>query len=111
MALQSWEYVQTEVEVGRVRDWARALAEETGAGVVISGAIYPDGDSIEVQVEVTDVERGVSVGNVPAVRGSRAAERELIANVQQQVMGFLWDLWLDPLRDHSGFKEFMRPKG
>ncbi len=90
LALQSWEFVQTEVEAGHVRDRARALAEETGAGVVITGAVYPVvSDSLEVQVSVTAVTGGRILGAVDPVRGTLASVSELIANVQRQVMGLL----------------------
>ena len=88
-SLQSWTYVQTEAEGGRVRDPARALAQETGAGVVISGAIYVEGDSIEIQVNVTDAVRGRALISPDAVLGSREAQGALVENVTQQVLGSL----------------------
>ncbi len=89
-ALQSWQYVQTEAEAGRVRDPVRALAEETGAGVVVSGAVYAvGGDSLEVQVNVTDATRGRLLGALDPLRASRASESEVIRNAQQRVMVFL----------------------
>jgi tetratricopeptide (TPR) repeat protein len=87
LAMQSWEYVQNEAEAGRVRNRVLALAEETGAGVVISGAIYPvEGDSLEVQVNLTDAERGRSLGTIDPLRGSLASTTEIISDVQQRVM-------------------------
>ncbi|UCG89326.1 MAG: serine/threonine protein kinase, partial [Gemmatimonadota bacterium] len=89
-SLQSWEYVQTEAEAGRVRDPVRALAEETGAGVVISGAVYVvEGDSLEIQVNVTDAEEGRLLGAVEPLRAPRTSESEIITETQQRVMGFL----------------------
>ena len=89
-ALHAWEYVQTEADDGRVRDPVRALAEETGAGVVVSGAVYVvRGDSVEIQVDVTDAIRRRSLGNVDPVRAPRAAEDEAITKAQQLVMVFL----------------------
>jgi tetratricopeptide (TPR) repeat protein len=57
-ALQSSQYVSAEAEAGRVRDRVQALAEETGAGTVISGAYYRRGDAIQYQLEITDAASG-----------------------------------------------------
>ncbi|MGD2121881.1 MAG: serine/threonine-protein kinase [Gemmatimonadota bacterium] len=89
MALESWDFVQSERDAGRVRDPIRALAEETGAGTVISGAVYLENDSLEIQVNVTDAVRGRPLGTVNPVRGARESARELIADMQHGVMGFL----------------------
>ena len=90
LSLQSWDYVLAETEAGRVRDPVRALADETGAGTVISGAVYLVGDdSLEVQMNVTDAIRGRSFGTIEPLRGSRAAESEMIAEVQQKIMVYL----------------------
>jgi tetratricopeptide (TPR) repeat protein len=89
MALQSWQYVQSEAEAGRVRDPIRALAEETGAGTVISGVVYLENDSLEIHVNVTDAVRGQPLGAVDPARGPQASPREVIVEAQQQVMGFL----------------------
>jgi len=89
MALQSWQYVQSEREAGRVRDPIRALAEETGAGTVVSGAVYLQNDSLEIHVNVTDAVRGEPVGAVDPARGPQASARDVIADAQQRVMGFL----------------------
>jgi tetratricopeptide (TPR) repeat protein/tRNA A-37 threonylcarbamoyl transferase component Bud32 len=89
MALQSWQYVQSEGEAGRVRDPIRAVAEETCAGTVISGAVYLQNDSLEIRVNVTDVVRGEPLGAVDPARGPQASARDVIADAQQRVMGFL----------------------
>jgi tetratricopeptide (TPR) repeat protein len=89
LALEAWEYVESEAEERRVRDRIIALAEETGAGIVISGALYRVGtDSIEVQVSMVDALNGGLLGSVGPVRGIGTSESEIIANVQQQVMAF-----------------------
>jgi len=90
LAQQSSDYVAAEAEAGRVRDRARALADETGAGTVVSGAYYlVEGDSLELELNVTDAVRGRSLGVVEPVRGARTSVSQLIADAQQRVMGFL----------------------
>jgi tetratricopeptide (TPR) repeat protein len=89
MALQAWQYVQSEADAGRVRDPTRALAEEAGAGTVVSGVVYLENDSLEIHVSVTDAERGEPLGAIDPVRGPRESPREVIADMRQRVMGFL----------------------
>ena len=89
VALQAWELVQEHADAGEIRNLVKALGEETGAGTVISGAIYLEGDALEFQVDVSDALRGRLLGSPPPIAGHRDAQRELIGEVQQQVMVFL----------------------
>ncbi len=88
-ALQAWQYVQSEVEAGRVREPIRAFAEETGAGTVVSGVVYLQNDSLEIHANVTDALQDQPLGTVDPARGPRETTRDVIADVQQRVMGFL----------------------
>ena len=101
IAVQAWEYVQEEAQAGRVRSAVRALGEETGSGTVISGAVYLEGDSLEVQADVTDALQGRLLGSPPPITGGRDAQRQLIGDVQQQVMVFLAASFNDRLRGLS----------
>ena len=84
-----WDYAQDEVNAGRARDPMRLVAEDAGVGFMISGAVYLEGDSLEIQVDVTDAIMWRMVGTVGPVVGSRTATREIIAETQQRVMAFL----------------------
>jgi tetratricopeptide (TPR) repeat protein len=88
-ALQSSQYVQTEAEAGRVRDRVRALAEETGAGTVISGAYYQRGDTIQHQLEVTDASSGSLLTSLDPEAAPFDSPGQAIEPLRQQVMGFL----------------------
>jgi len=88
-ALQSSRYVQSEATAGRVVDPIRGLAEETGAGIVISGAYYLEGDSIQIHIDVNDAARGAPLGSIDPLWGSRDSPSEVLGDLQQQVMGFL----------------------
>jgi DNA-binding SARP family transcriptional activator len=89
-AVQSWEHVQLEMDSNRIRDPVLGLAEETGAGIVVSGAVYLiQGDSLEVQTEVTDVARGRRLGSIDPFREPREFESEMIGQAQQRVMSLL----------------------
>jgi tetratricopeptide (TPR) repeat protein/tRNA A-37 threonylcarbamoyl transferase component Bud32 len=88
-ALQAWQYVQAEVDEGLIRDPIRAMAEETGAGTVVSGVVYLENDSLEIHANVTDAVRGRPLGTVDPARGPRESARDVIADMQRRLMGFL----------------------
>ncbi len=81
--------MESEAEAGRVRDLVQALADETGAGIVVDGAVYVEGDSVQIQADITDAMRGRVIGSITPVTGSRSSVGDAIATLQQQVMGFL----------------------
>lgn len=87
-ALQSSQYVAGEAEAGRIRDPVRALAEETGAGTVISGAYYQRGDSIQYQLEVTDAIGGRLLTASDFLAAPSDSPDEAIEPLRQRVMGF-----------------------
>jgi tetratricopeptide (TPR) repeat protein len=89
LVLEVSEYIRSEAEAGRVRNRAAALAEEVGAGTVISGAYYLEGDSIRLHADVTDATEGRLIGSPESVVGPRSAPAELISGLRQQVMGLL----------------------
>jgi tetratricopeptide (TPR) repeat protein len=88
-ALQSSQYVRAETEAGRVPDRVQALAEETGARTVISGAYYRRGDAIQYQLEVTDAANGRLLTALDPEEASFDSPDEAIEPLRQQVMGFL----------------------
>ncbi|GLC28391.1 BTAD domain-containing putative transcriptional regulator [Roseisolibacter agri] len=55
----------------RSGDLAIALARETGAGTVIAGRYYRDGDSVRVSAQLTDVATGEVRRSLPAMSGGR----------------------------------------
>jgi len=69
------------------RDPIRALAEETGAGTVVSGAYYLQGDTLQLQAKVTDAVRGRLLEGLDPVRGPRNAPMVAIDAVRQRVLG------------------------
>jgi tRNA A-37 threonylcarbamoyl transferase component Bud32/tetratricopeptide (TPR) repeat protein len=64
----------------------RTLAKLTGAGIVVSGAFYADGENLRFQTRVTDVEQGELIHALPAIGGPRDAPMESIEMLRQQVM-------------------------
>jgi DNA-binding SARP family transcriptional activator len=88
-AQQASRYVASQVDLGNVRSPVTALAEETGAGTVISGAYYRRGETVQYQVEVTDVTRGRSLGALDPEIAPLDSPDDAIEPMRQHVMGLL----------------------
>ncbi len=88
-AQQASEYVASEAAAGNVRNRITALAEETGAGTVIFGAYYRRGETIQYQVEVTDVTGGQSRGAVGPEIAPLDSPDDAIEPMMQRVLGLL----------------------
>lgn len=68
-------------------DPVRALANRTGAALVVSGAYYLDGDRIRVQSQMIDAATGdIAVALDPSA-GPRSTPSEVVADVARNVMG------------------------
>ncbi len=65
------------------------LAEETGAGTVVSGAYYRIGDQIRFQVEFIDAASGASLAVVPAVDVAVDSIDQGVHILRERVMGVL----------------------
>jgi tetratricopeptide (TPR) repeat protein len=69
-------------------DPLRALAERTGAGLVVTGTYYLEGDRLRVQSRIVDVAAGGTVGLEPIV-GLRSKPSDVVADVTSRVKGAL----------------------
>ncbi len=65
------------------------LADEAGAGTVVSGRYYTEGDSVHIQTRVSDARDGKLLGTVGPTVGSSGALRELVARLGQEVVAAL----------------------
>jgi tRNA A-37 threonylcarbamoyl transferase component Bud32/tetratricopeptide (TPR) repeat protein len=83
-----------------------ALAEEAGAGTVVSGRYYAEGDSVHVQTRISDARDGRLLGTVGPVVGSIGARRELVGRLGQEVVAALAPL-LD--RDLRSWEPAVQP--
>jgi len=73
----------------RTRDQARAMAQEVGAGTLVSGAFYREGDSLLFQAKITDLIYGRLVRVLAPVRASRAAPSHALGELQRRAAGSL----------------------
>jgi hypothetical protein len=65
------------------------LAEETGAALVVTGAYYLQGDSLQFQTRLVDATQGGLLRALDPVAGSRAAPLQAVERLRQSVMAAL----------------------
>jgi TolB-like protein/tetratricopeptide (TPR) repeat protein len=63
------------------------LARSTGAGLVVSGAYYRQGSSLQFQAMITDVVENRIVAALEPVRGDLSSPMEVVDTVRQRVLG------------------------
>ena len=65
----------------------RALAKESSAGLVVSGATYLAGDDLRIQAQLFDPANGKVIVTLEPVIGSRRAPSSLLEPLRQRVLG------------------------
>ncbi len=95
-ALMSSQRIGTESGGLQGKAPLRALARETGAGTVISGAYYLVDETLRFQAKVTDAVPGKLIQAIQPVSGPRESPMDVIREMQQQIMGAL-AVHFDPL--------------
>lgn len=74
-------------------DRLQALAEATGAGTVVWGAYYLEGDSLRFQAQIIDAHRRRLLRALEPVSGPLASPSEAVERLRQRVMGALGTLF------------------
>ena len=88
-AREAWIFVDGEVASGRRRNRIAALAEETDAGLVISGTVYREGSRLQVLMHVTDAASDRAAIAVEPVVGRLGDVSGLLDAVREQLLGTL----------------------
>jgi serine/threonine-protein kinase len=85
-AVKSARYA-TSVSAGlEPLDRVRILAEDTGAGTIVSGAFYAQADMLACTASVADASRMIILRALPAVTALRTSPLDLIDRVKEQVV-------------------------
>jgi DNA-binding SARP family transcriptional activator/TolB-like protein len=74
---------------GTSRDPLQALAYATGAGIVVSGAVYASGDSIQIEAHVTDASKQRVMLSIEPAGGPRDDPIIAVETLRQRVVGAL----------------------
>jgi tetratricopeptide (TPR) repeat protein/predicted Ser/Thr protein kinase len=69
------------------REPAQVVGKANGAGTVLSGAYYLQGDDLQFQATITNARDGKVLFPLDPVRGAKAAAAETIEPLRQRVMG------------------------
>jgi len=88
-ALKSYLYVASVAGTREGSDPIRLLAEETGAGTVVSGAYYRRGDSIQFQAQITDASGGRLLAALDAVSAPVEDPLQAIDLLGRRVTGYM----------------------
>ena len=81
---------RAEGEAGGIRtDLASYLAEDLGAGTVITGSIYRIGDELQLGAVVTDVRRGRIVSAPEPIQSLDSEVHDAIRQLRDRIMGSL----------------------
>jgi tetratricopeptide (TPR) repeat protein len=76
-------------EAREATDRVTAFAQATGAGVVLHGAYYLLGDSLQFQLQITDAVEGKLMSALAPVTGPREPATEALDLVRERVLGTL----------------------
>jgi DNA-binding SARP family transcriptional activator/tetratricopeptide (TPR) repeat protein len=109
VALSSARHVQAGMGPAPGIDPVRALAEETGAGVVISGAYYLDADSLQFQAQITDARRARLLWALGPLSADAGAPMGTIELLRQRTMGALAPILDARLASAAGEHYYGRP--
>jgi tetratricopeptide (TPR) repeat protein len=88
-AQQASQYVRAGLEARTVTNPVLAVAEETGAGIVVWGIYSRTGGTVQYQLEVTDVARRRSLGALDPESAPLASPDDAIEPLRERVMGLL----------------------
>jgi predicted Zn-dependent protease/TolB-like protein len=68
-------------------DPLKALAERTGAGLVVAGTYYVDGDTLRIQSRIVDAASGAAIATPEPAAGPRSKSNEVLASLANVVAG------------------------
>ena len=68
------------------RDPVHALAESTGAGVVVSGAYYLEGPTLQIQAKVTDLTTAKLLWTIDPASAAKEKAAEAVETIRQRLL-------------------------
>jgi len=86
----------SRAKVARAADPVRALAEATASGLVVSGNVYLQGLTLQIQAGIFDAVSNKPIYAVEPASGSREKSVEAIESVRQRVVDALAARYLNP---------------
>ncbi len=92
-----------ELAASGARSWrrgpVRTLADATASGLVVSGAVYLQGGTLQVRADITDVVANKPLYAVEPAKGPREKAMEAVETVRERVLDAVAARYLNPLWD------------
>ena len=94
-----FELAASGASASRTRDPVRALSEATGSGLVVSGAYYLQGQTLQVRASIMDLVANKPVHAVEPANGPREKAMEAVESVRQRLIDAVAARYLNPSFD------------
>ena len=94
--------VETITHAYQGQDFISFLADKTGAGTVVSGSYYLEGENIEFHASITSAETGEIIRALDPVSGPAEDPSKPVKTLQQKLMGVLATRFDPHLKDFAG---------
>ena len=88
-ALQASRFVDAEAAEHKGVDPVRQLANETNAGIVVTGYYYRVHDRLEIQIQVTNADSAKLIDGIGPIDADLDAPSDAIVDAKSRVMGLL----------------------
>lgn len=88
-AVQAEERYEAERAKGGQPDLVAVMRDETGAGIVITGAYYLTGDRVRFQAQITDAATGKLVAHAEPTEAPRDSVAVAMQHLREKIMGAL----------------------
>jgi DNA-binding SARP family transcriptional activator len=85
-AVASSRYASSVVDDGTALDRVRTLADDSGAGTIVSGAFYAQDDVLTCTVSVADASRMTILRALPPIAAPRSSPFDVVERVKKQVV-------------------------
>lgn len=106
--LQFSPVMTSEAGTSQARGQPFSLAQEIGAGIMVSGVYYLADEELQFHSSITDVQRGRLIHSLEPVQGSVDKKMEVIQSLREKIMGSL-ALYFDKRLDESVMKQIKIP--
>ena len=83
------EIPHLELEEGDARAIAEALAERTGAGILVTGSYVQEGEGLALQAQIVDVATGELLAGIDGLSASAEAPTEILGELRDRIAGAL----------------------
>ena len=85
--LPSTQMAGPKADIPQGKEQLRALAEETGAGTIVSGVYYLADRELQFHAIITDIQHRKLIHSLEPIKGPHDSKMEIIEKLRQRIMG------------------------